>query len=123
LFGHSRYGFWDAGAEFGGPLYYSDELHAYTIRTSAGYNLGKDHHFLQLGIGAAYYNSYYKYANADYENTRVQFYYSGPLIGYRFIGKKRFQFGASAGIYMSMGFNTRNFYPVTGSVGWALGKR
>ena len=119
LFGHSRYGFWNAGAEFGGQGFFLDGYHEYSFRASAGYNLGKRMHFLRLGIGAAYYDGYTD--NRTPPENRWNERYGGPLIGYSFIGKRRLQFGSSAGIYMGTG--TRNYYPVTASLGLGFGKR
>jgi hypothetical protein len=114
-FKHSPSGFWNVAAGVGG-FGFSDSWHAYSARTSAGFNLGKKSHFLQFGIGAAYTNDYY--AGGGSETPRNLHYYIGPQAGYKFISQKRFQFGAWVGVYAG----THTYFPATLSFSWGFGK-
>ena len=106
MFKHSAKGFYDARAGVGG--YNSDAQNYISIPHALTYNFGKKHHFLETGIGGTIANEYNKYLNGT-TDQRMK-YFVGPMVGYRSISGKGFQFR----IYANALFYTEGVIPFAG---------
>ncbi len=72
------------------------------------YNFGSSRHHLEVGIGSTLGNEYDKYQNGT--SRQLMKYFIGPVIGYRSISLKGFQFR----IYANVLFYHEGIFPLAG---------
>ena len=88
LFKHSVHGFYDVRIGVGGWYYYDSHDAGISVPHAFTYNFIRKRHFIEVGVGATFIKEYYW----SYMSYSVLKYFTGPMIGYKSISPKGFQF-------------------------------